>query len=163
MLSDNRDFATLPSYQPRNSPSVWELVSMGPRVGDKWLASFRSMYASVLAPPDERPTLSPSSDELTPTEYALMSFVASFKECLARSESTKEQEAASMGFFKEQDAALDKAIQEALPWEVAHIAEIALEGFCLLDLAIDDKAAELSSGKKTPATVSCICCAHGRC
>ncbi|KAM0753776.1 actin cytoskeleton organization protein [Meredithblackwellia eburnea MCA 4105] len=153
VTSDNRDFKTLPNHQTNGSEGIWAQTQMGPRTGYAWLRALATAYARFLAPPADREALpdvvSLATAELTMTEIALTEFAQKARSALDAGLESREAEAAALAFFKDQDTRLGEMFTDSktLPWEVIHLAEIALEGYSLLDLAVDQKIAEVTSGK----------------
>ncbi|KAL8278029.1 hypothetical protein RQP46_009661 [Phenoliferia psychrophenolica] len=153
-FSDNRDYKTLPSLQPSSQRSIREQTQMGPRPGTDWLRAMSTTYANFLvassgAEEAEVVVDDVATPELTPSESALLTFSVLARKALSAGLEASEAEEAALAFFKEQEARFTAASEDVatLPWELLHIAEITLEGFCLFDLAVDEKIAEITQAK----------------
>jgi len=130
-LSDNRDYATLPNLQPAAAPSIWDHTRLGPQTTEPWLRAFAQIYSHlVLDETDVVDVAALETDQLTAAEKALLIFSQRAREALvAEAGQEKAREEVALDFFKERETEfVDAAGEEArLPWEVLHVAEVALE------------------------------------
>ncbi|KAK4698451.1 N-terminal acetyltransferase B complex non-catalytic subunit, partial [Phenoliferia sp. Uapishka_3] len=152
--SDNRDFKTLPSLQPATQRQIREQTQMGPETRIAWLRAMVAIYVNFLEPSSSgafEANLDLYTSELTSSESALLTFSGLARAALSTRLEAPEAETSALIFFKEQESRFIQAAEDTatLPWELLHIAEISLEGFCLLDLAVDQKIAEITAAKPT--------------
>ncbi|GAA5898998.1 hypothetical protein JCM5296_006982 [Sporobolomyces johnsonii] len=149
-LSDNRDFKTLPNFQPKNASTIWQQTELGGRVNADWLRTFATIYSRFLTPSADLPQPTEPPATLTRSEAALLAFSAVAQRALvAALEQSTEAEQAALSFFKEQADLFASAVEDAktLPWELVQIAEVALEGFSLLELGIEQRLDEMAANK----------------
>ncbi|GAA5837515.1 hypothetical protein JCM9279_006776 [Rhodotorula babjevae] len=147
--SDNRDFKTLPNYQRRGSKTIWEQTELAARQEATWLRAVAGAYARFLLPSTDVAVVEPPSN-LTRSEAALVAFAEHAQAALIASlEEAPEKEQAAVAFFKEQAELFAAALDDSatLPWEVVQIVQVALEGFALLELGINQRLDELASTK----------------
>ncbi|GAA5968118.1 hypothetical protein JCM11641_003737 [Rhodosporidiobolus odoratus] len=148
--SDNRDYKTLPSFQRKDSHTVWEQTEMGVRQDAAWLRLAASAYSRFLRPSVEIPLETELPSSVTRSEAALLRFSAKAQAVLvADLDRAAEAEQAGLAFFKEQLGTFVAAAEDTqvLPWELLQIAEVALEAFSLVELGIDQRLAEMAAGK----------------
>ncbi len=134
-LSDNRDLATLPNLQPAASPSsIWDQTRLGPNTSAPWLRAFAQIYSHLAVEESDVADVAALAEtsELTAPEKALLAFSVKAREALAAGADAAEEKAkeeTALGFFREREGEfVEAAADEArLPWEVLHVAEIALE------------------------------------
>ncbi|ORY72573.1 actin cytoskeleton organization protein [Leucosporidium creatinivorum] len=149
-LFDNRDYKTLPNHQAKNEPSIWEQTQMGPKTQTPWLRAFTAIYSNFLnLKADLVEGTDINASELTPSEAALLKLSSDVRAVFAAALDDSEPEQNALAFFKIQTTLIEQALEDSgrLPWEVLQIAEIALEGYCLLDLAIEQRTIELAETK----------------
>ncbi|GAA5970754.1 hypothetical protein JCM21900_002379 [Sporobolomyces salmonicolor] len=149
-LSDNRDFKTLPNFQPKNVSTIWQQTELGGRVNADWLRAFATIYYRFLAPSADLPQPTEPRVSLTRSEAALLAFSAAAQRALvAALGQSAEAEQAALSFFKEQADLFASAAEDAktLPWELVQIAEVTLEGFSLLELGIEQRLDEMAANK----------------
>ncbi|GAA5830210.1 hypothetical protein JCM11251_001269 [Rhodosporidiobolus azoricus] len=146
---DNRDYKTLPNYQQKGSPTIWQQTELGERQDSHWLRAFATGYARVLKPSAFLPS-SEAPSSLTRAEASLLAFLDKLQAVLvADLAGAGEVEQAGLAWFKAHSELFVSALDDpkSLPWEVLQIAEIALEAFSLLELGIDQRLAEMVIGK----------------
>lgn len=173
-LSDNRDLATLPNLQPSSAPSIWAQTRLGPPTSEPWLRALAQTYSHLVVDGSEVVDVEAVGEtaELTGAERALLEFSRKAREALAVGEDgaeEKRREEEALRFFKEREGEFGEVAGEEgrLPWEVLHVAEIALEvsgwigrllpflvadgclcvmqGYCLLDIAVENRLDELAA------------------
>ncbi|GAA6004547.1 hypothetical protein JCM10207_000928 [Rhodosporidiobolus poonsookiae] len=148
--SDNRDYKTLPNFQRKGSSSIWEQTELGPRQDSEWLHALAVVYSRFLRPSVDVSLPQDSPSSLTRAESALLDFSQKAQAMLvADLDNAAEVEQAGLTFFKGQSELFVAALEDpkTLPWEVLQIAAITLEAFSLLELGIDQRLAEMATGK----------------
>ncbi|GAA5929276.1 hypothetical protein JCM10213_006336 [Rhodosporidiobolus nylandii] len=148
-FSDNRDYKTLPNFQRKGEPTIWEQTELSQRQDADWLRALATVYARFLRPSIEVRFAEPPSS-LTRSEVNLLHFSEKAQAVLvADLNKAAEAEQAGLAFFKDKAALFVSASEGAktLPWELLQIAEVALEAFSLLELGIEQRLAEMAAGK----------------
>ncbi|GAA5885346.1 hypothetical protein JCM16303_006012 [Sporobolomyces ruberrimus] len=149
-LHDNRDHKTLPNFQRRGTPSVWEQTALGGRIEAEWLKAFATIYSRFLSPSADVPFEAQSLSSLTRSEAALLAFSSAAQRALLASlDQATEIEQEALSFFKDQAALFTASIDDpkTLPWELVQIASISLEAFSLLELGIEQRLDEMAANK----------------
>ncbi|KAK4053051.1 mitochondrial distribution and morphology [Microbotryomycetes sp. JL201] len=149
-VSDNRDFKTLPNFQPRNSADIWEQSTLGPRTGTEWLRTFVVIYSNFLS----GTTTNNESDllganEITSAEASLLQLSRHARAAFEASADNAEGQEKVLAYFKDQAIELASMLEDdmRLPWEIIHIVQMAFEGYCLLEIGIDVASARLAATK----------------
>ncbi|GAA5947657.1 hypothetical protein JCM3775_005249 [Rhodotorula graminis] len=147
--SDNRDFKTLPNYQPKGGNTIWQQTELAVRQDATWLRAVAGAYARFLSPSSDIIGVEPPSS-LTRSETALVAFAQNAQAALVASlDEAPKKEQAAVAFFKEQGELFATALDDSatLPWELVQIVQVAFEGFALLELGINQRLDELASTK----------------
>ncbi|KAM0792440.1 hypothetical protein ACM66B_005117 [Microbotryomycetes sp. NB124-2] len=149
--SDNRDFKTLPNFQPQGSADIWEQTLLGSgHTGTEWLRTFVVIYSNFLsAKPAEVEDGSLGANEITAAEASLLQLSKHARAAYEAPADDAEASEAVLSYFKEQVSELTSVLEDEsrLPWEVLHVAQIAFEGYCLLEIGVDAASVRLSSTK----------------
>ncbi|GAA6024099.1 hypothetical protein JCM11491_005993 [Sporobolomyces phaffii] len=149
-LHDNRDHKTLPNFQRRGAPSIWDQTALGGRTNAEWLRAFATICSRFLSPSDESLVGVQAGDSLTRSEAALFAFSAACQRALlAQLDQASEAEQETVAFFKNQGVLFSTAVEDSktLPWELIQIASISLEAFSLLELGIEQRLDEIAANK----------------
>ncbi|KAK4058726.1 mitochondrial distribution and morphology [Microbotryomycetes sp. JL221] len=150
-VSDNRDFKTLPDFQTSTSEGIWNMTSFGGhKIGVIWLRTFVTIYSNFLcnasySVADE----SNSNVEITKAEADLLKFSQTAKTAFEAPVDDTQIHETVVTYFKDQSIELAAMLEDEtrLPWEIVHVAQIAFEGYCLLEAGTDQTIARLASVK----------------
>ncbi|KAK9894143.1 hypothetical protein P389DRAFT_103808 [Cystobasidium minutum MCA 4210] len=141
-FNDNRDYSILPDHQPSEQDSILKQTQLAARVDTRWVKQLASLYSAFSeGTATDFASVSEGSNSAATTDYEakLLQWAGPVLTWLSGKE-PKIEDVKVLQFLKDCHADLMRLTTNESLWPIYHIAQIALEAYCLLDTAFSNKS-----------------------